>query len=524
MKKWISGTVLFILVAIIAVGIFFPNLFEDQLKSELEKQVLIQTDSTYSVVLDELDISFWKRSISADSLTLMPSNESEAIKSVYANSIQIKGIQWWSLLFDQFISFKTILIEAPDIEIYSRPLSGNTFKQSSNSSSSTSELELSKFDFIVKNGTARLVEPSGRTEVMLEDFNLMATEVDIPQVLDGSRLPFLKELVLTGKGLTWRLDEQLYRVEVGEFSFNRTEKNALIKDIALIPVLPRYEFTKIKGYSTDRIDLDIDMIKFRDVNIDSLYIPRLSASSIEVEKGSLNVFKNKTIASKSTIGYRSLLGEHVQKIGVQIGIDSVLINNFNVSYTEHKEGAEEPGSVFFQDITGSILNVNTPGYPGFDEDTLIMSVSTRFMDVAKLDLNVRYPLFDENETHHVWGSLEEIDTKIVHSTLLHLAFVDVKSGFINSMEYDFMADDEGARGNLLLDYQDLELTFLSGDDTDDKNLGSRFKTLLANTIGLNKDNTDDISPKEIDYEWDKRKGVFGYWWRSLLSGIKNTIQ
>lgn len=524
MKKWITSTVVIFLVAIIAAGIFFPNLFEEKLKAELEKQVLVQTDSTYSVTLNKLDISFWERSISADSLSLTPSSDSEAIKSIYASSIQIKGIRWWSLFFDKYASFNTILVQTPIIEIYSRPLSGSTFEQTSDTSSSGSELELSKFDFIIKNGTARLVEPSGRTEVMLDHFNLMATEVDIPQVLDGSRLPFLKELVLTGKGLTWRLDEKLYRFEIGEFSFNRTQKNALIKDIALIPVLPRYEFTRIKGYSTDRIDLDIDMIKLKEVNIDSLYIPRLYARSIEIEQGALNVFKNKTIASKTTIGYRSLLAEQVKNIGVQIGIDSLIINNFDVSYTEHKEDAKEPGNVFFEDITGSILNINTPGYPEFSEDTLKMSVSTKFMGVSELNLNVRYPLFERNETHHVWGNLKKIDTKVVHSTLLHLAFVDVKSGVINSMNYDFIADIRGARGNVLLDYQDLELVFLSSDDTDDKNLGTRLKSFLANTIGLNKDNTGDITPEEIDYTWDKRKGVFGYWWQALLSGIKETIQ
>lgn len=524
MKKWIIGILVLVIVAIIATGILFPNLYEDELKEELENQVLIQSDSSYSVKLEKLNISFWKRTVSADSFTVTPTNDLEPIKSISASLIEIKGIKWWTLIFDQFASFGSITIENPFIEIYSRPLASNTFEPTASSGSSDSKLALSKFNFIIRNGKARLVEPSGRTEVMLEEFSLMATEVDIPQVLDGSRLPFLKELVLTGKGLTWRLDEKLYRFEVGEFSFDRVKKNALAKNIALIPVLPRYEFSRIKGHSTDRIDLNIDMININDLNLDSLYIPRIQIGKIEIGKGALTIFKNKTIDSKSSIGYRSLVAEEVRKIGAQVGIDSILINNFDVSYIEHKEGAKEPGSIFFKNISGAIYDFNTSGFPQFNDEILKMRVSTKFMNTSTLNLNVDYPLFNSNESHHVWGDLERLETSTVNSTLLHLAYVETKSGVINSLKFDFTADDRKAKGLLWLDYQDLALTFLKSDNPNDKDLGTRFKSLLANTIGINPDNTGDIEPKVIDYDWDQRKGVFGYWWQSLLSGIQDTIR
>lgn len=524
MKKWIIGSVVIFLVAIIATGIFFPNLYEDELKEELENQVLIQSDSSYSVKLEKLNISFWKRTVSADSLTVTPTNDLEPIKSISASLIEIKGIKWWTLIFDQFASFGSITIENPFIEIYSRPLASNTFEEASSSDSSDSKLALSKFNFIIRNGKARLVEPSGRTEVMLEEFSLMATEVDIAQVLDGSRLPFLKELVLTGKNLTWRLDEKLYRFEVGEFSFDRVKKNAHLKNLALIPVLPKYEFSRIKGYSTDRIEMNVSSLELEGLILDSLYIPRIQIGKVKIDQGSLEVFKNKTIDSRFSIGYRALLAEEIRKSSVQIGIDSILIEDFDVSYIEHKEGSKEPGRMFFEDITGAIYDLNTPGFPYFNDETLKMRVSTKFMNTSTLNLNVDYPLFNTNESHHVWGDLGRLETSTVNSTLLHLAFVETKSGVINSMKFDFTADDRKAKGLLWLDYQDLALTFLKSDNPNDKNLGTRFKSFLANTIGINSDNSGDIEPKEIDYDWDKRKGVFGYWWQSLLSGIRNTIR
>ena len=298
MKKWIFGTLVFVLVAIIATGIFFPNIYEDELKEALENQVLIQSDSSYSVTLEKLNISFWNRTVSADSLTVTPTNELEPIKSISASFIEINGIKWWTLIFNQFASFESVIIEHPFIEIYSRPLKSDTFEESNSIDATKTNLALSKFNFIIRNGKARLVEPSGRTEVMLEEFNLMATEVDIAQVLDGSRLPFLKELVLTGKKITWRLDEKLYRFEVGEFSFDRVKKSAQLKNLALIPVLPKYEFSRIKGYSTDRIEMNIGSLELEDLILDSLYIPRIQIGKLKIDQGNLEVFKNKTIASR----------------------------------------------------------------------------------------------------------------------------------------------------------------------------------------------------------------------------------
>ena len=105
-----------------------------------------------------------------------------------------------------------------------------------------------------------------------------------------------------------------------------------------------------------------------------------------------------------------------------------------------------------------------------------------------------------------------------------MSFIRAESGIVNSLDFDFTVDDRGAEGEILLDYEDLKLTFLNSDDITDKDLGTRFKSFLANNIAMDSDNTGDIEPEKIDYDWDKRKGLFGYLWRALLSGLQNTIK
>ncbi len=528
MKKSILIGLLILGITLLLASIFGPDFLEGKLKTALEAQVVIQTDSSYTMEFQELDISLWGRRVTADSISISPKNDRETIKSIQIRSFEIQEIKWLSLITEDFPQFGKVIVEQPEIEIYSRPFTSSTFSNNSSSDgdSSSNSINFSNFDLNIIDGKARMVEPSGRTEVMLEHFDLSATKVNVNQILDGSRVPFLDELILSGKNLTWRLDEKLYRLEVGAFSFDRVQKQALVQNIALIPVLPRYRFSEIKGYSSDRVELNIDKINLQGVNLDSLYIPRIEVEKISIEQGALAMFKNKTIPSKTTIGFRPLLSEAISKATVaQVGLHEVLINNFDVTYTEHKEGVKEPGEITFEDISGSIKNISTPGYPTFLTDSLELDVSTYFMGVSKLDLKARYALFDKDEHHRVWGSLGSIHTSALKSPLINLASIEAKSGQVNSLEFNFNVNRTAANGQILLDYQDLNIFLLKDYDTSQKPLASRVSSFIANTFIIDDSNTGSkIEPAKIHYKWDNRKGIFGYWWQALLSGIKATIK
>ena len=474
MKKSILIGLLILGITLLLASIFGPDFLEGKLKTALEAQVVIQTDSSYTMEFQELDISLWGRRVTADSISISPKNDRETIKSIQIHSFEIQEIKWLSLITEDFPQFGKVVVEQPEIEIYSRPFTSSTFSNNSGAITDTSSnsINFSSFDLNIIDGKARMVEPSGRTEVMLEHFDLSATKVNVNQILDGSRVPFLDELILSGKNLTWRLDEKLYRLEVGAFSFDRVQKQALVQNIALIPVLPRYRFSEIKGYSSDRVELNIDKINLQGVNLDSLYIPRIEVEKISIEQGALAMFKNKTIPSKTTIGFRPLLSEAISKATVaQVGLHEVLINNFDVTYTEHKEGVKEP------------------------------------------------------EYHRVWGSLGSIHTSALKSPLINLASIEAKSGQVNSLEFHFNVNRTAANGQILLDYQDLNIFLLKDHDTSQKPLASRVSSFIANTFIIDDSNTGSkLEPAKIHYKWDNRKGVFGYWWQALLSGIKATIK
>src|SRR5690554_232536 len=474
----------------------------------------------------QLNISFWNKKVSADSISILPNNDNEAIKSILIKNFEIQGIKWWSLLTDDFPNFKKVLVEYPEIEVYSRPITPTTFSNTSSTDKASKDSLFSDFDVQIIGGKAQIIDPSGRMQVQIGHFRLSATKINVNQLLDGTRLPFIDILTISGSDLAWQIDNKFYHLEVGEFEFNNADGLGFVKDIALIPELPRYKFTEIKGYSVDRYELNIDKINLQGIDLDSLFISKIKIETATLEKGELSVFKDKTIPSKSTIAYKPLLNEVIRNaIKFQYSIEEVLINNFDVNYTEHKEGAKEPGAVTFQNITGSIQNIATLGYPGFLTDSLLFDVTTLFMGVSKLEVHSRYALFDESENHRVWGSLDAIETSTINPTLVHLANIEAKSGKVNSLDFNFKVNREGAKGIINLDYENLDVSLLSDFDTTNTSEGKQIATFITNTFIVKSNNTGaDFKSAEIDYEWDKTRSIFGYWWHSLLTGIKNSIK
>ena len=96
----------------------------------------------------------------------------------------------------------------------------------------------------------------------------------------------------------------------------------------------------------------------------------------------------------------------------------------------------------------------------------------------------------------------------------------VETGNLKRLAFNFTYDDDRSAGDLLFEYDNLKVHILDKEDRTNKKVQSFFTNILV----LQKENIrDDRSFREgtIAFERDKKKSLFNYWWKSLLSGIKS---
>jgi hypothetical protein len=99
----------------------------------------------------------------------------------------------------------------------------------------------------------------------------------------------------------------------------------------------------------------------------------------------------------------------------------------------------------------------------------------------------------------------------------------VQSGNLNNLYFKFTYTDKVSNGRVTINYEDLKIDGLKKEKNPVIN---DLKTLLINTVLKN--DKDKSVPMEkrtgtIEFERDRQRQIFNYWWKSLFSGIKSSV-
>lgn len=513
------------LLTMSAIAFIAPFWMNDYLKSALIEEFNVQTEQEYTLDFSTFEIGIFRRSISIDSISVLPDSAAPHIREIKASSISLIGIKWRTLFNKSFPDFNTIMITEPEVELFTRNFSASDFSNSNNNQNAEIANNLAKFDLIIQNGSGKLLEPDQREVLVINDISLEAKDVDVNALLDGSELFFLEDLTITGSGLKWSLEDKLYQFTINNFSFDKNNERISLENLAMTPVVPKYEFSKIRAYQLDRIDLRIPRVELSGFKLDSLASEHLDVDSLKIYDAWMEVFRNKQIDRAPGISTKPLLNEVAHSFDFSFGLDEVLISDATIIYEEHKPPSDTSGSISFNEIDATLTKFRTAEHPRFFKDTLKLHVETLFMDVTPLTVDVNYPIFDEQDTHTVKVRLESFDPKAAGNMLENVGFVRIEDGLIKSLDAEFELNSEKASGKLEVLYQNLKVSFLKKNNPDRENFFQRTGDLLANTFVI-KSNNDNATPRvgEIDFEREDGKSIFAYWWKSLLSGIKDTIK
>jgi len=99
--------------------------------------------------------------------------------------------------------------------------------------------------------------------------------------------------------------------------------------------------------------------------------------------------------------------------------------------------------------------------------------------------------------------------------------INFKGGKLNRMTFDFTANDNTSKGWMEFLYQDLDVVLQKKEPGKEKG----FLSFIANTVALSNNPAPgkDLKIVEIGTERDKNKGLVGYIWRTIQSGMVHTI-
>jgi hypothetical protein len=144
------------------------------------------------------------------------------------------------------------------------------------------------------------------------------------------------------------------------------------------------------------------------------------------------------------------------------------------------------------------------------------------MKSGLLKARFAFPLNPRN-LYYAEGTLDNLDLTQLNPTLENLAKVRIASGTMNSMHFNFDYSDDVSNGSVMMLYENLKMMALKEKEQVEEKHG--LKSFILNVLFARKNKKDEVRTAKrdgtINFERDKKRSIFNYWWKSLATGIKS---
>jgi hypothetical protein len=495
-----------LLVAIAAY--FLAKYVEDKARNILATTPLIASTISANLFTRTLELGSVDWTQANDSLPKFPHH-------LFVNSIRLEGISVYRLLVKKKLHIDKIIFDVGEFQ-FNRGLK----KPRSEVKELNIDLENVAIDRIeikdvyTKVFTDSLIQYEGLVSLNLD--NLVIGDLDSIGKLTAYEVESFDAVI---KRLNIKGRKDMYTSTISKIHANSAEGKIEIDSVLLVPKYSKYRFSRKVGRELDRMNVLLPKISINDFAFGEVKDSVFRAASIEVKSPELYIYKDKRLPFKKEKD-TPLPIAMLRGFKVGIAVDSVKIIDANITYEEFPENGYHTGKVTFERLNATLDHLtNRDHYPDYKQATLKATSFVMGKGLLKAEFSLPY---GKSQVYNAKGSIGNFSLHRLNPILENLAFVSVTSGRLNQLTFNFDYTDRRSSGSVVVNYEDLKINSLTKEKSPEKN---ELKTFIVNTLlRKNKDEKVDMEKRTgtIEFERERKRAIFHYWWRSLLSGIKSS--
>lgn len=520
----IGLTILIVFLVLLAsIQLFFSFYFDTYVENQLTSMVSEQSNGQYELKMNELDLSVWGREMRMENIRLHPTDSLSKAPKVDLEQFSINKIRILPYIFGGKISVGNVHLSKPLVTFTQNNPDSLTFLHSSDSSRNKEQPLVELDNFVIENGSVTYWNPD-QTESLgeLNNFSLNVSDIRVDSSTLAKNPYFNFSNIETNSGkISYELNNGLYTIETNGFNFSTSDNSGVVDSLKLIPKYPRYEFYQAVGHQTDRIELTVEKILFQNPDVEKMNAGIFKMEKLAIQNADLDVFRSKALprASKKP---KPLPHFAFKNLKYPITIDTIAINQANISYTEQRDEVSETGTVTFANLNGTFTGVTNDSTVISQGHNIVLNVTTDVMKEARLDAHFEFPM-QKDGSHTASGSLGSMEVGELNQILVPVAMVRAESGTIHSLKFDMKLGANKSSGWVELEYSGLKIGVLDAENVEEGG-DQFFKSLLANFLKVKNRNTEEpLRRGKVSFERVPYKSIFNYWWKSLSSGLKGSI-
>ena len=472
----------------------------------------------YIIEIDKVHISIIPSRIELKKITISPKQGQGVKKDLYGkiSSVKFKGIKLAKALFKKEFDIR-------EVSILNSNFKGKVIFPEKAKPLKASNLNIRIGKVLFDKINLEIEDTSTAQAFSVKEGALKLYGIEVEK-LDTLSPDMVQQFNFEAAELLSVSADSMYTFKASNIIYSDTSNTLSVKSLYIQPNYTNYDFTARHKYETDRIEAKFSNIFLYNFPAEA-YVKsnNLACSYIEIGRMDINVFRDKRKEFK-----------HVKKPSIQemlfnypgvIRIDSMSLLNGNVTYSEHAEKANEPGTITFNKLNAKIYNITNDSVSITENATLELIANALIMGKGRINMDYKAKLFDKDNTFSVTGRLSGLEAKELNPMLEKNAFIYATSGKIDEMSFNFIANNTKANGRMTVLYHGLNLA-VKNKRTDDT---TAIKEQLISFIANIKVQDSNPTPGEkvrvgiIDYERDPEKFIFNYWVKSIISGIKSSL-
>lgn len=532
------GAVIIILVLIISIGanVYITNLLQSKVESEVNQNSKIP----YHLEIGNINIEIFTGSLKLKDITISPkqhttdSLSSGGIKSLYnghidlikvANVHIIEFLRKKELVINRFIirganftGIKNKLAEDQE----SKPTDSTKVKKSI-FSDKFKGLKIGKFMLEDANYAEFSFDKPGDTlfnfqslSVSINDilFNAETYKNDIPVYLGGITVDVKQ---LSEKSM------QFYEISTTGIDVNMIDTTIVINEFCFTPKYSRKEYNRRLKYENDLFSIKTKSIVLNGLGLSELlnFKKGLKLNSIVVQEPNVIIYRDKNLADPP-YKYHPLLAGTIKKIPITFYLDSLLLKNASLVYAEKQKHTETPGEVSFKNLNIAVHNITNDALRLQENHNMPIDILAKLYGKGNLKARLDIDLTSNNESFNIKGNLGQMEATTFNKMTKELILVEITSGDIKGVMFNFSADDDVSNGEIIVRYENLKAKVLKEKDTTKK---AKFMSFIAGGAIRSNNMPDDNKFRKgiINFERVKGKALPNYLWKSVLSGLISTI-
>jgi hypothetical protein len=497
---------------------FLTTVFIEHWVGEKIQETFTEKNSNYKVEIKKVHISMISPGIELEGISIYSKQDHQGSRDLIGeiSSINVKGISLTKAIFKHNINISEITISNSSIN-GKIPFSHKVI------SPMVSPLNITIGDIFFDNIDLALTNTSNTRSYSVKEGVLKLHDFEVKK-RDTLSPGIVRQIDFAAKELFSVTADSMYTYKAIGINYKSNSNTLTVERLSVHPDYKNHNFTSRSEYQMDRIEAGCNSIFVHGFSAaDYLKSGSLVSSYIEIGKMDLNVFRDKR--KKFRHVKKPVFQDMIYNYPGLIRIDSIGILSGDITYTEHVEKANEPGTITFEKIVAKIYKITNDTIYRTEKGYLELKADALLMGKGKFAILLKGRIFDRDNTFSVNGTLSGMEANELNPMLEKNAFVYVTSGKIDAVDFGFTANNTKATGKMTLSYHGLNIAVKNKRTDDTTAFFTKLVSVIANikVLDSNPIPGDAIRVGSIDYERDPERFLFNYCCKSILTGVKSSI-